>query len=291
MAAAVSFTAWLVLVLAALPPAHVQITRGSMHVSCTPRAPASQGVPSRRTTQRQPSPHRSAQPLRPPDGSAQALVVALRLRGGSSLDGGRGQGGVSKRGGARSAQRQTAAMELDAEHEVEAAVKRRTQERRAGAGGVLVFPSEQAVRKKEEVEVDLFGQSLQYHCHASKVVKEASPAEKEQRLSVTFPRPPVLVSFSLPPSCAAPRPCHLPRQKLSETRKKSQERTSVKVAFTHLLKNLVGCQHAGVMREQGLFLHLRLRLLSRASRHVMRHQRACPAPARLLRACCVDTAV
>ena len=98
------------------------------------------------------------------------------------MDGGRGQGGASKRGGGvRSAQRQTEVMELDAEHEVEAAVKRRTQERRAGAGGVLIFPSEQAVRKKEEVEVDLFGQSLQYHCHARKVVKEASPAEKEQR--------------------------------------------------------------------------------------------------------------
>lgn len=72
-------------------------------------------------------------------------------------------------------------MELDAEDEVEAAVKRRAQERRTGAGGVLIFPSEHAINKKEEVEVDVLGQSLQYHCHASKVVQDSSPNERERQ--------------------------------------------------------------------------------------------------------------
>ena len=46
------------------------------------------------------------------------------------------------------------------------------QERRADEGTALVFPSQAAVRQKDEVEAELFGKPVMYHCHSQKVVKE-----------------------------------------------------------------------------------------------------------------------
>jgi hypothetical protein len=112
-------------------------------------------------------------------GGCLALVNALRLRGGGER--GRRTQDTGKLQ-ARTAHRiDTDVMELDAEHEVEAAVKRRAQERRTGAGSALVFPSQQAVHKREEVEMDVFSQALKYHCHADKVVTEPSADEAKER--------------------------------------------------------------------------------------------------------------
>jgi len=55
------------------------------------------------------------------------------------------------------------------------------QQRRTDEGTALIFPSQAAVRQKDQVEAELFGQSVKYHCHSQKVVKERSAQEIAER--------------------------------------------------------------------------------------------------------------
>ena len=104
----------------------------------------------------------------------------LRIRGGDAEGGGLRP---ARSSGLRTADEMD--VEIDGDQEAESAVKRRTQARRADPGSALVFPSQQAVQKSEQVQVgetdSIFSMSLQYHCHNDKVVKARSAEEAVQR--------------------------------------------------------------------------------------------------------------